>query len=86
MGLLFMSISCFVRFFLTGIQHKNLQHSKYLAIAITSMAMAVADMLVIRYAVSEKASCVLVVAALSNSCGITLSVWLHDRQKNRRVK
>jgi hypothetical protein len=33
----------------------------------------------------KKASYVLVVATLSNSCGITLSVWLHDRQKNRRI-
>jgi len=84
MGILALALACFVRYFLTGFQSKNLQHSRYAHIAFFSMLMALADVLMWHFAVTEKASVAMVVAALSNSAGITFSVWLHDRLKGRR--
>jgi general stress protein CsbA len=60
---------------LLGMQSKNVQHSKYVAAAITSMLISVSNF--VKYAVSG-GLIVLLLTAVGGACGVVTSIYLHD--------
>ena len=82
--MLALSVSCFLKVFLAGLQTKNVQHSKYVSIALTSLVMSVADAYMIKALAESSGPVAFIVVALSNSLGILLAVYLHDRARERK--
>ena len=62
---------------LLGMQSKNVQHSKYVAAAITSMLISVSNFVFVKYAVSG-GLVVLLLTAIGGACGVVTSIYLHD--------
>jgi len=62
---------------LLGLQSKHVQHSKYIAAALTSMAISVSNFVFVHYAATGGAL-VLAVTAVGGAMGIITSIYVHD--------
>lgn len=82
-----MFFSSLVVVFLLGLQSKNVNRSRYIAAAITSVGISVAQFMFVKYAVNGNWF-VLVVSALGGAIGIVLSIYVHDHhiEKSSRKK
>lgn len=72
------ALASFVSVFLKGFQHKNVAGSHYRLVIVTSYAMALADVAVISIIV-KGGWVVAIPSATGAACGMTLSMWLHDK-------
>jgi len=70
---------------LLGLQSKNVQGSKYLAAAMTSIAITVANFFFIRLVVNDAGYTTLVVAGLGGALGIVSAIYLYDRANKKKV-
>jgi nitrate reductase gamma subunit len=70
---------------LLGLQSKNVNQSKYLAAAVTSMFIALSQIIFAKAAVSGGAP-EYIAMMLGGACGITLSIWIHDTLTNRKER
>jgi hypothetical protein len=64
---------------LLGLQSKNVQGSKYLAAAMTSVAITVANFFFIRLVVNDTGYTTLLVAGLGGALGIVSAIYLYDK-------
>tara|TARA_B100000780_G_scaffold265543_1_gene221033 strand:+ start:785 stop:1105 length:321 start_codon:yes stop_codon:yes gene_type:complete len=70
---------------LLGLQSKNVQGSKYVAAAMTSIAITVANFFFIRLVVNDAGYSTLIVAGLGGALGIVSAIYLYDRANKKKV-
>jgi hypothetical protein len=78
-----MFASSFVVVFLLGLQSKNVNKSRYVAAAITSVGISVAQFVFVKYAANGN-WLVLFVSALGGAMGIAFSIYVHDHHIEKR--
>ena len=77
--------SSFFNVFLLGFQSKNVQHSRYLAAALTSVGITVAQYFFARYAAHGKGAEFLLVSGTAGASGIVTAIAVHNWLFKRRT-
>jgi NAD/NADP transhydrogenase beta subunit len=62
---------------LLGLQSKNVQHSRYLSAAITSMAISLANFVFVK-SVATGGFDMMVTGMVGGACGIIVAIYAHD--------
>ena len=68
---------------LLGLQSKNVQHSKYVAAAITSMGISLANFVFVKV-VAIGGYDTLFVVMVGGACGIIVAIYAHDHLLSRK--
>jgi hypothetical protein len=80
---------CFLRLSLwwdyLGLQSKNVQHSKYIAAAITSMGISLANFVFVK-AVAVGGYDTLLVVMVGGASGIMVAIYAHDHHLMKRKR
>lgn len=77
-----MYVSSFVVVFLLGLQSKNVNRSRYVAAALTSIGISLSQFVFVKYA-ANGSYFVLFVMALGGAMGIVTSIYVHDHHIER---
>jgi len=78
----------FAAFFLVGLlglQSKNVQHSKYVAAAITSMAISIANFVFVK-SVATGGFDMMFTGMVGGACGIIVAIYAHDHHIMKRKR
>ena len=78
-----MFVSSFVVVFLLGLQSKNVNKSRYVAAAITSVGISIAQFAFVKYAANGN-WLVLIISALGGAMGIAFSIYVHDHHIEKK--
>ena len=70
---------------LLGLQSKNVQHSRYLAAALTSMAITVANFVFVK-AVTTGGLDMMFTGMVGGACGIMVAIYAHDHHLMKEEK
>ena len=76
---LLLFISSFILVGLLGLQSKNVQHSRYLMAALTSIFISISQFIFVKI-VATGNMIDLVVVCCGGAIGIVTAIWLHDRR------
>lgn len=80
-----MFVSSFVVVFLLGLQSKNVNRSRYVAAAITSVGISVAQFVFVKYAANGH-WLVMFVSAFGGALGIVTSIYVHDHHIEKFIR
>jgi uncharacterized membrane protein len=75
-------LASFIKVFLAGFQTKNVQHSRYIAIGITSIAMSVADYSLIKLVSHYDLAVSILIGGAGNTAGMLCSVYIYNKLFN----
>ncbi|CCG43275.1 hypothetical protein [Magnetospirillum molischianum] len=78
-------LTSFVSVFLLGSQSKNVQHSRYLAAAITSFGIAGTQLCFVRISVIGDPLTTLLVSGSAGSLGICAAIFIFDFMRRRHA-
>lgn len=82
-GILF--IASFFLVGLLGLQSKNVQHSRYLAAALTSMAISLSNFIFVK-SVAVGGIDTLIVVMVGGASGIITAIYAHDHHLTKRKR
>ena len=70
---------------LLGLQSKNVQHSRYIAAAITSMAISLANFVFVK-SVATGGFDIMATGMVGGACGIIVAIYAHDHHLMKRKR
>lgn len=70
---------------LLGLQSKNVQHSRYLSAAITSMAITIANFVFVKV-VATGGLDMMFTGMVGGACGIMVAIYAHDHHLMKRKR
>ena len=79
MNTILLFTSTFILVGLLGLQSKNVQHSRYLMAALTSIFISISQFIFVKI-VATGNMIDLVVVCCGGAIGIVTAIWLHDRR------
>ena len=85
MSYIVLFIASFFLVGLLGLQSKNVQHSRYLSAAITSMAISVANFVFVK-SVATGGFDMMFTGMVGGACGIMVAIYAHDHHLMKRKR
>ena len=85
MSYIVLFIASFFLVGLLGLQSKNVQHSKYVAAAITSIAISVANFVFVK-SVATGGFDMMFTGMVGGACGIMVAIYAHDHHLMKRKR
>jgi len=68
---------------LLGLQSKNVQGSKYIAAAVTSVAISIANFFFVKIVATGNYEA-LIIASIAGACGIITAIYAYDKMNNQK--